>query len=90
LKPLLVSNEVAFGNIISEDIRAGRESAMALAVLDQKRDQWQQRLAVFNAKYDSISAYGLSGIDQETAVNALLASDFDAIESIRVRALTGL
>jgi lipase chaperone LimK len=68
----------------------GEEAAIALAVLDQKRDQWQQRLAVFNAKYDSISASGLSGADQETAVNALLARDFDAIESIRVRALTGL
>lgn len=68
----------------------GEEAATALAQLDQQRDQWQQRLGMFNAEYHSISASGLSKQDQESAVNALLARDFDATESIRVRALTGL
>jgi lipase chaperone LimK len=68
----------------------GEDAAIALAALDQTRDQWQQRLDAFNATYNSISASGLSETDQETAVNALLARDFDATESIRVRALTGL
>ena len=68
----------------------GEEAATALAQLDQQRDQWQQRLGVFNSEYESISASGLSETDQQSAVKALLARDFDATESIRVRALTGL
>lgn len=68
----------------------GEAAATELAALDQKRDQWQQRLGIFNAQYDSISLSGLSETDQKTAVSALLARDFDATESIRVRALTGL
>jgi lipase chaperone LimK len=68
----------------------GEEAATALAQLDKQRDQWQQRLGTFNTTYDSISASGLSETDQKTAVNALLARDFNATESIRVRALTGI
>ena len=68
----------------------GEEAATALAQLDQQRDQWQQRLGAFNSEYHSISASGLSKQDQETAVKALLARNFDTTESIRVRALTGL
>jgi lipase chaperone LimK len=68
----------------------GEEAAAALAQLDQQRDQWQQRLGIFNAEYRSISTSGLSEEDQQSAVNALLARGFDATESIRVRALTGI
>jgi lipase chaperone LimK len=68
----------------------GEEAASALAQLDQQRNQWQQRLDVFNSEYQSISASGLSETDQKIEVNALLARDFDTTESIRVRALTGL
>jgi lipase chaperone LimK len=68
----------------------GEAAATELAALDQKRDRWQQRLGMFNAQYDSISLSGLSETDQKTAVSALLARDFDATESIRVRAMTGL
>lgn len=68
----------------------GEEAASALAQLDQKRTQWQQRLDVFNSEYQSISTSGLSETDQKTEVNALLSRDFDTTESIRVRALTGL
>jgi lipase chaperone LimK len=68
----------------------GAEAATALAQLDQQRDQWQQRVTVFSSEHHSISTSGLSAEDQSSAVNALLARDFDATESIRVRALTGL
>jgi lipase chaperone LimK len=68
----------------------GEEAASALAQLDQKRNQWQQRLEIFNSEYESISTSGLSETDQKTEVNALLARDFDTTETIRVRALTGL
>jgi lipase chaperone LimK len=68
----------------------GEEAAIALAQLDKKRDQWQQRLGTFNTTYDSISASGLSETDKKTAVNALLARNFNATESIRVRALSGI
>jgi lipase chaperone LimK len=68
----------------------GAEAATALAQLDQQRDQWQQRVTVFSSEHHSISTSGLSAEDQNSAVNALLARDFDATESIRVRALTGL
>ena len=68
----------------------GEEAATALAQLDQQRNQWQQRVDIFSSMYESISASGLSKADQQSEVNALLARDFDVIESIRVRALTGL
>jgi lipase chaperone LimK len=68
----------------------GEEAATALAQLDQERRQWQQRVDGFSSTYESISASGLSKADQQLEVNAVLARDFDAIESIRVRALTGL
>lgn len=68
----------------------GEEAATALSQLDQQRNQWQQRVDIFSSMYESISASGLSKADQQSEVNALLARDFDVIESIRVRALTGL
>jgi len=68
----------------------GEEAASALAQLDQQRDQWQQRVDMFSSEYESISASGLSAEDQQVEVNAVLARDFNATESIRVRALTGL
>lgn len=68
----------------------GDEAATALAQLDQQREHWQQRLESFKARYESISTSGLSKEDQKSAVNDLLDRDFDATESIRVRALTGI
>lgn len=68
----------------------GDEAASALAQLDQQRVQWQQRVDGFKSEYESISASGLSQEDQKTEVNALLNRDFNATESIRVQALTGL
>jgi lipase chaperone LimK len=68
----------------------GEEAATALAQLDQQRAHWQQRLGSFSSKYQSIIHSGLSEADQQTEVNAILARDFNATESIRVRALTGI
>ncbi|MBL4796035.1 MAG: hypothetical protein JKY50_01335 [Oleispira sp.] len=68
----------------------GEDAASALAQLDRQRDQWQQRVDMFSSEYESISASGLSAADQLTEVDAVLARDFNATESIRVRALTGL
>ncbi|MFT4908065.1 MAG: lipase chaperone LimK [Oleispira sp.] len=68
----------------------GEEAATALAQLDQQRAHWQQRLGSFSSKYQSITHSGLSEEDQLTEVNAILARDFNATESIRVRALTGI
>lgn len=68
----------------------GDEAASALALLDQERDQWQQRLIAFDSQYESIVASGLSMGDQQAEVNTVLARDFNTTESIRVRALRGL
>jgi lipase chaperone LimK len=64
----------------------GSETADALAELDQQRQQWQQRLTLFHSRYKSIISSGLSEVDQKIEMNALLARDFNELESIRVRA----
>lgn len=70
--------------------KLGEDAATALAQLDQDREQWQKRLAMFKLEYQSIIQSGLSEQDQTTAVSALLMRNFSDTESIRVRALTGL
>lgn len=64
----------------------GDETAVALAELDQQRQQWQQRIALFGSHYESIISSGLSEVDQEVEIDAVLARDFSELESIRIRA----
>ncbi|NRA23083.1 MAG: hypothetical protein HRU08_01115 [Oleispira sp.] len=68
----------------------GEETASALAQLDQERGRWQQRLDAFNSQYQSIMTAGMGEQDQRAEVRALLARNFNASESIRVRALVGI
>lgn len=68
----------------------GEDAATALAKLDQQRARWQLRLDVFKAQQQSISSSGLSLADQQTEIEAVINRDFNATESIRVRALAGL
>ena len=68
----------------------GEEAASALAELDQQRALWQQRLNSFNQQHESILTSGMSIEDQKTEVDALIARDFNALESTRLRAIAGI
>jgi len=68
----------------------GNEAASALAELDQQRAIWQQRLSDFNQQHESILTSGMSIEDQKTEVDALIARDFNALESTRLRAIAGI
>lgn len=65
----------------------GVAAATALAELDQDRAVWQSRLDSFSQKRSSVLNSGLSSADQESAIDQLLASQFNTTEQKRVRAL---
>lgn len=66
----------------------GPAAAGRLATLDEKRSQWQQRLAAYRRERDQIvTAAGLSEADKQAAIDALIEQRFDPQEARRVRAL---
>lgn len=65
----------------------GSDAAMALADLDQQRELWNQRLALFSDERNRVMASSLSEGDKKRSVSELLAFHFTDIEQKRVNAL---
>ncbi len=65
----------------------GDDAASALAELDLKRNQWQQRLNQYAQQRDAILDSGLSDDDSQMAIDTLISQNFSRPESIRVKAL---
>ncbi len=68
-------------------VTLGDEAATALAELDEKRSQWQQRLSQYAQQRDTILTSGLSDDDQKMAIDTLISQNFSKPESVRVKAL---
>ena len=63
----------------------GPEATERLEALDQRRAQWQQRVASFNQERDAIlDQSGLADVDRQAAVNALLEEQFTETERLRL------
>lgn len=63
----------------------GPEATERLEALDQRRAQWQQRVASFNQEREAIlDQPGLADIDRQAAVNALLEEQFTETERLRL------
>ncbi len=66
----------------------GAEAAARLEALDQRRAEWNARLAAYRAARDAVLADPSRDAQaREAAIEDLLARNFDARERIRVRAL---
>lgn len=65
----------------------GHEAAAALAVLDQRQADWNQRLRDYQEQRSTIRQSGLSPTDQEAAIAELIEQRFAAQERLQVQAL---
>jgi len=68
----------------------GVEAAQNLADLDDKRDEWKNRLENYTLKRNDILASGLSDTDARAAISELIEHDFNAREGLRVKALDSI
>lgn len=67
--------------------KLGTESAIQLALLDEQRNQWQQRLNHFSGQRKNILQSALSEFDQQQSIKQLLDSQFNELEQKRVSAM---
>jgi lipase chaperone LimK len=65
----------------------GDEAATALAALDQRQAQWNQRLASYQQERAAIRESGLSAQDQQAALASLIEQRFEPNERLQVQAL---
>lgn len=65
----------------------GDEAAAALAALDQRQAQWNQRLASYQQERAAIRQSGLSAQDQQAAIASLIEQRFEPSERLQVQAL---
>ncbi len=65
----------------------GPEAARELARLDQQREQWNQRLTVYQEERNAIRRSGLSEQDQAASIAALREQHFSGLDRVRVEAL---
>jgi lipase chaperone LimK len=65
----------------------GDEAATALAALDQRQAQWNQRLASYQQERAAIRESGLSAQDQQAALASLIEQRFEPSERMQVQAL---
>ncbi|WP_417502766.1 lipase secretion chaperone [Marinobacter sp.] len=65
----------------------GDEAATRLARLDDKQNQWKNRLSQYASERNDIRDAGLSPDDQKNAIKALRTRLFEGTERLRVKAL---